>query len=665
MQQLHAVDWGLLIGYFAITLVVGVLMTRTASRSLEHYFLANRSLPWPLLGIAGMTSWFDMTGTMIITAFLFLLGPRGLYVEFRGGAVLILAFMLVYTGKWHRRSGCMTIAEWMRYRFGTGRGAEVLRIVTAVSAVFGNIAGLAYLVRGCSLFMGQLLPWPSQYTTIAVVSLTALYTVMAGFYGVVLTDLLQGVIIIVACVIVAVKSWALVPDAASLGATAERVTGNGGWLGSLPSWQTSLPDGFDQYEFLFIMAGFYLLRNVLFGMGTSGAENRYFGARSDRDCGMQSLLQGITVAFRWPMMMGFAVMGIFLVARLFPDTEVFGQATDLVRSAYPAVTESGWHDLTSQIAGRPEAYPASLTAGLASVLGPDWTAKLPLVSFRGTVAPEQILPAVLLTQIPVGLKGLLLVAMFAAMMSTFTTMTNGMSALVVKDLYQAFFRPAARNRELIAMSWLATAGIAAASLAMGFAADSINDIWGWIIMGLGAGGLAPNLLRLYWWRCNAWGCTVGITLGGTAAIVQRIFWREMPEWQQFVSITLLTLVATVLGSLLTAPDTLERLRHFYRTTRPFGLWRPVRETFNPAEQRVLTAEHRNDIIAVPFVLLWQITLFLLPMQLVIHNYTAFWRILPAFLLGCAGMYWFWYRELPPAKPATVSMAPLGRAPTDP
>ncbi|MBN1510540.1 MAG: sodium:solute symporter, partial [Phycisphaerae bacterium] len=165
--------------------------------------------------------------------------------------------------------------------------------------------------------------------------------------------------------------------------------------------------------------------------------------------------------------------------------------------------------------------------------------------------------------------------------------------------------------------------------------------------------------------CNAWGCTVGITLGGTAAIVQRIVWKEMLEWQLFVSITLLTLVATILGSLLTTPDTLERLRHFYRTTRPFGLWRPVRETFSAAEQRVLTAEHRNDIIAVPFVLLWQITLFLLPMQLVIRNYAVFWRILPAFLLGCAGMYWFWYRKLPPAKPVTALMSPPGPPPTAP
>lgn len=39
---------------------------------------AGRTMPWYLLGVAGMTNWFDMIGTMIITSFLYMLGPRGL-----------------------------------------------------------------------------------------------------------------------------------------------------------------------------------------------------------------------------------------------------------------------------------------------------------------------------------------------------------------------------------------------------------------------------------------------------------------------------------------------------------------------------------------------------------------------------------------------------------
>src|SRR5512146_2287058 len=132
MHHLHKVDYGIIIAYLVFTTVVGMILTRRASKSLDHYFLGNRSLPWWLLGIAGMTNWFDLTGTMIITSFLYMLGPRGLFVEFRGGACLVLAFLLTYAGKWHRRSGCMTGAEWMTYRFGEGKAAEAVRLLSAL-----------------------------------------------------------------------------------------------------------------------------------------------------------------------------------------------------------------------------------------------------------------------------------------------------------------------------------------------------------------------------------------------------------------------------------------------------------------------------------------------------------------------------------------------------
>src|ERR1700723_1755675 len=102
MHALSPIDYLIIIGYLGASLVAGLLMTRKAGASLEDYFLGGRSLPWWLLGVAGMANWFDLTGTMIITSFLYLLGPRGLYIEFRGGAVLLLPFLLAYAGKWHR-----------------------------------------------------------------------------------------------------------------------------------------------------------------------------------------------------------------------------------------------------------------------------------------------------------------------------------------------------------------------------------------------------------------------------------------------------------------------------------------------------------------------------------------------------------------------------------
>lgn len=107
--NLSTFDYVIIIGYLVLSLCVGLWMTKKASSSLDHYFLGGRSLPWYMLGVAGIANWFDLTGTMIITSFLYMLGPRGLYIEFRGGACLVLAFLLAYAGKWHRRSGRMTL----------------------------------------------------------------------------------------------------------------------------------------------------------------------------------------------------------------------------------------------------------------------------------------------------------------------------------------------------------------------------------------------------------------------------------------------------------------------------------------------------------------------------------------------------------------------------
>ena len=574
MQALSSLDYGIIGLFLVVTVVAGFWMTRRAAGSLDDYFLGGRSIPWYFLGISGMAAWFDLTGTMIITSFLYMLGPRGLYIEFRGGAVLVLAFMVAYTGKWHHRSGCMTGAEWLVFRFGKDKATNALRLLSAFMGVVGTIGMLAYLVRGTSLFMGMFFPWPPMTMTFILIGLTAIYTMCSGFYGVVLTDVVQSTIILISCLVVAFMAWHQVPDSAALAETARQVTGNVSWTDSMLAWKTTMPKGYEIYESLTMFAAFYLLRNVLGGMG-SGGEGRYFGARNDRECGLQSMLQGITVAFRWPMMIGFAVMGIYLIARELPDSQA----------------------------------------------------------------------VVLMRVIPAGLKGVLIMAMLAAMMSTLNTAVNGTGALIVRDFYQNLIRPEAKNRELIAVSWISSLAIVAAGCWMGVSAGSINELWGWIIMSLGAGGLAPGLLRLYWWRCNTTGMFMGTLLGGIGAVLQKIFMPEMTEGWQFLTMGLLSFIGTIGGSLLTKPTDRDVLENFYKTTRPFGFWGPLKKTL-PEDVRVkMDAENRNDILTIPFALLAQVTLFLLAMQLVIKAYSSIAWTLPLFLIGVIGLRIFWWKPL--------------------
>ena len=77
----------------------------------------------------------------------------------------------------------------------------------------------------------------------------------------------------------------------------------------------------------------------------------------------------------------------------------------------------------------------------------------------------------------------------------------------------------------------------------------------------------------------------------------------------------------------------------------------------PEVRQAMRREHVRDIVSVPFALLWQITLFLLPMQAMVRSWHEFQVTLAVFLLCSAGMYWFWYRNLPPRVITLASVSP--------
>jgi hypothetical protein len=97
-------------------------------------------------------------------------------------------------------------------------------------------------------------------------------------------------------------------------------------------------------------------------------------------------------------------------------------------------------------------------------------------------------------------------------------------------------------------------------------------------------------------------------------------------------------VGTLLGTYFTAPTEKSVLKNFYTTTRPLGFWKPFKIFLSEAGLADVKREHKNDLIALPFVFMWQVSLFLLPMQLMIKSYTIFMYTLIPFVLGCIGLY---------------------------
>jgi len=550
LENLSTFDYSIMVVYFLALIGVGFYLKKRASASVEDYFIGGRKLPWWALGLSGMASFLDITGTMVIVSFLYLLGPRGIYIAFRGGAVLALAIMMLWTGKWHRRSQCITNAEWMLFRFGTGAGGQFARVVSAISRIIASLGLVAYLVKGVGLFLSMFLPFSPFYCSLLLIGVASIYTIASGFYGVVFTDILQSAIIVAGVITITIIAVLCAGDEASLSALAYKVTGNSSWTSSIPHWQTHMPAGYEAYKHLVLFAMFYLMRRLVGGLGTGG-DPRFFGARSDRDCGVLAFLWTWMMTFRWPLMISFAVLGIFLVNDFFPDQTVLTQAAELIKGHLGDIDKSRWADAIAGIMNHPQEYSSQLIGGIRDLLGQDWQNKLSLLNFEGTVNAERILPAVLLFKVPRFLRGLLLIALIAASMSSFDTLVNNTTGFFTRDIYQGYIRRKAGNKELIFASRAFIVIFVAAGFLFGYTVRSINDIWVWMVMGLTSGLMMPGILRFYWWRFNGGGFVGGIIAGMSCAILQRILLPGLDERLMFAILALVGLGGAVAGTYLT------------------------------------------------------------------------------------------------------------------
>lgn len=646
MIFLNTIDYTVIALYFSALVGLGLYLKSKASQSIEDYFIGDRKLPWWALGISGMSSFLDVAGTTVIVSFLFMLGPQGLFIEFRGGACLILAVMLLWTGKWHRRSRCITGAEWMIYRFGDGWGGRFAQSVAVAGTFFSTIGMLSYLVIGVGNFLALFLPFSPLTCALLLIGVATIYTMVSGFYGVVFTDMFQSIIILGMVIGISVFAVVSLGQTADFAAIAEQVTGNARWGTTAPRWNTPMPAGYEQYEHLILFTFFYLMKNVFQGMG-SGGDPKYFGARSDRECGTLTFLWTWMMMLRWPLMIGFAVLGILLVNNIFPDMNTIAEASAAIREHVPEARPENWARHISAVINSPDRYPAELIASLRDILGSDWGLKLHLVSFQGNINPERILPAVILFNIPAGFRGLVLIALIAASMSTFDSHVNMATGFLTRDVYQKYIRPNAKTKELIYASWAFVLLFVASGFMFATLFTNINDIWGWITMGLGAGLLVPTILRFYWWRFNGGGFAVGTIAGLSSAFVQRLFIPGLSEVWNFIFVGSIGLVGSIVGTYLTKPTDPDVLKNFYMTTRPFGAWGQLKRELNARDQAAFSKEHRNDLIALPFALTWQVTLFLIPMQFILREWASLTITSIVFAVALWGMFFFWYRNLPP------------------
>ncbi|NER21794.1 MAG: sodium:solute symporter [Symploca sp. SIO1B1] len=596
---MHPIDYIIVIVYLIGIVIFGMVLQRKASEGIESYFLGNRRLPWWVLGASGMASNTDLAGTMIITALVYALGTKGLFIEIRGGVVLIMAMLMIFMGKWNRRAQVMTLAEWMRLRFGSGREGNIARIISAVANIIFAIGTMSYFAVGGGKFFGNFLGIDDRYAAIFLILLALIYTTLSGFYGVVWTDVFQGILVFLAILYICVLALqtATIPDTFSItlpGSEQLQQWSFAEWSSIFPPITVDLPGDYAIFNLFGGVIFFYLLKEIMTGFGGGGGYmiQRYFAAKSDREAGLLSLFWILLLSFRWPLVTAFAVLGIH-----------YGITTE-------AITD-----------------------------------------------PELILPKVIAAYVPIGIKGLLVACFIAAAMSTFDSIINASAAYWVKDIYQAYIAPEASEQQLVFQSRLASVVIVVVGLLFSFNITNINDIWGWLTLGLGTGLSIPLVFRWYWWRFNGYGFAIGTVAGMVAAILAKavILPNLNPNFNEyglFLIPSICSFLGCILGTILTEPTDTAVMDNFYQQTRPFGWWGKIRNKLPTNIQARINNENRRDMLATLIAIPWQLVLFLMGMMLIMKRWDNFCILLLLFLLLSLGLYFTWFKYL--AREVTLS-----------
>ncbi len=592
---LSTTDISIIIGYFVITIMLGIYFTRLASKNIDSYFLGGRRMPWYILSVSNASGMFDVSGTMWLVSVLFIYGLKGIWFPWLW-PFFNQIFMMIYLSVWLRRSNVLTGAEWITTRFGNGKGAKQSHIIVVIFALVSVMGFLGYAFVGIGKFAKIFLPWELSTNTYALILmlLTGTYVILGGLFSVVATDVLQFIIMTVSSIVIGIITINLVSPE-----MIQEVT-PANWDSAFFGWKLDLD-----------------------WTGVLDSVNN----RINED--------GVTLFGAFVMMMLFK--GIFIsAAGPIPSHDM--QRILSNQSPKKAAMMSGMNSVVLL-------FPRFMLVAALTVLT--------LVFFNSELQAmgsdidfELILPYALGNFIPIGLKGLVIAGLLAAFMSTISSYINVAPAYIVNDIYKKYIKPDAPDKQYVILSYVASLMVLAMGIGLGYIIDTIDSITQWIVSALWAGYAAPNMLKWYWWRFNGYGFFWGMLSGLVSALIMPLILPDLAPIYHFPFIFVISLIASFAGSLLTRPDDEKVVIDFYKNVHPWGFWQPIFEkvkTENPEFTK--NKNFTRDMFNVAIGIIWQLALIALPVYIIIQDTFPIWITVGIILVCSYLLKKNWYDKL--------------------
>ena len=518
-MQITALDWIIIFLFFAISLGIGIYVSKSSSKSANEYFLSGRSMPWWLLGLSMVATTFSTDTPNLVTDIVRSNGVSGNWVWW---AFLITGLLTVFVyAKLWRKSNVSTDLEFYELRYG-GKPASFLRKFRSIYlGIIFNVITMSAVTLAAIKIGGIMLGLEPWQTVITAGLVTVTFSAVGGFKGVVYTDVILFFVAMGGAIGAAVYLVNL-PEVGGI----ESLLSNENVINKI----SILPD-FNDTEALIALL-IIPLAVQWWSSWYPGAEpggggyiaQRMFAAKNENHAiGATFFFNIMHYALRpWPWIL--VALASLVV---FPDL-------DSIQNAFPNITQDKL--------GNDLAYPA------------------------------------MLTKLPTGLLGLVLASLISAYMSTISTQLNWGSSYIVYDFYQTQINPNASQKQLVAVGRISTVLLMVLSTLLALLLQNAMQLFNLLLV-FGAGTGLIFILRWFWWRINAWSEITAMLASGLISlslaipsIKTSLFGLNgiMPGWAEFPFVVFVTTALWLIVTYLTPSESTSVLRSFYKKIQPGG-----------------------------------------------------------------------------------------------
>ena len=623
VASLNGLDWGIIVAFFVVSLLIGLWASKSAGKSSSEFFLGGRSMPWWLLGVSMVATTFSTDTPNLVAD---LVRNQGVSGNWGWWGFLLSGMLTVFVfAKLWRRSEVLTDVEFYELRF-SGKAAAFLRGFRSLylGLVF-NVLIMGAVSLAVVKFGEIVLDVPGWQTLLVAGLVTLAYSSLGGLKGVIWTDFVQFILAMIGSV------WAVI-YVVNLDAVG----------GIQPILDSTLigdkinifPDFSDPSSWIPVIL--VPLAVLWWATYYPGAEpggggyivQRMLSAKDEKNAvGATFFFNVAHYALRpWPWII-IALASMILVpmkidsdyskGHLKPhpetvelinkelkpeshgqmlaslDTQITKLSEDSEKNAESIKDANRLKTLVTGNKGSAEikalAYiwqEASVDADgafLAADKRANPISKESLVHMylANNVSMDKLgqdlgYPT-MIKLLPNGLLGLVAASLIAAFMSTMSTQVNLGASYLVNDFYARFVNPEASSKQLVSVGRIATVVMLVMGSVLGLMLTSAGEAFGYLIM-IGAGTGPVYILRWFWWRVTAISEIAAmagalITSGFIAWVLPGMVGQQYMEdhgWEIKLYGALVTTLFWIIVTMMTRTTSKEVLRNFYKVVQPGG-----------------------------------------------------------------------------------------------